>query len=288
MFRLDLEPLSSKLKNNREAHEDYLQKTKEHTDTLRGIVKQARKLNPSDPYLEYALIPSTSTSESQSKNNTRKNRITPAASSNKKNKTVEVRPRKVMSSSNKRNHVSMCNANSKHVVKDANSKFVCSTCNGCLFSANHDKCVVAYINDVNKRVKSKYGKRKKMGWKPTCKVFTSVRHRWLPTGRTFTINGTKCPMTRITSNPIVPPKETSQTPVITPNPEIKVYRRRTKFAKSLSFSDEPSILGPRPSNILEPNRNWGSSVSNSPSSSRVHCRSSKSSSGTCTQDAPSI
>ncbi|GJU68492.1 integrase, catalytic region, zinc finger, CCHC-type containing protein [Tanacetum coccineum] len=111
-----------------------------------------------------------------------------------------------------------------------------------------------------------------MEWKPTCKVFTSVRHRWLPTGRTFTINGTKCPMTKITSNPIVPPKETSQTPVINPNPEIKVYRRRTKFAKSLSFSDKPSILGPKPSNILEPNKNWGSSVSNSPSSSRVHYR----------------
>ncbi|GJX99324.1 development/cell death domain-containing protein [Tanacetum coccineum] len=45
----------------------------------------------------------------------------PAASSNKKNKAVEVHPRKVMSSSNKRNHVSMCNANFKHVVKDANS-----------------------------------------------------------------------------------------------------------------------------------------------------------------------
>ncbi|GKA07177.1 hypothetical protein Tco_0686401, partial [Tanacetum coccineum] len=54
MFRPDLEPLSSKLKNNSEAYKDYLQKTKEHTDTLRGIVEQAKKLNPSDPYLEYA------------------------------------------------------------------------------------------------------------------------------------------------------------------------------------------------------------------------------------------
>ncbi|GJR52120.1 hypothetical protein Tco_1402641 [Tanacetum coccineum] len=103
--------------------------------------------------------------------------ITPAASSNKKNKTVKVHPRKVMSSSNKRDHMSTCNAKFKHVVKDANSKFVCSTCNGCLFSANHDKCVVAYINDVNKRVKSKSGKSKKMEWKPTGKAFTSVGHR---------------------------------------------------------------------------------------------------------------
>ncbi|GKB09339.1 hypothetical protein Tco_0837651 [Tanacetum coccineum] len=54
MFKLDIEPLSSKLKNHREAHEDYLKKTKKHTDTLRGIVEQARRVHPSDPYLEYA------------------------------------------------------------------------------------------------------------------------------------------------------------------------------------------------------------------------------------------
>ncbi|GJV73583.1 hypothetical protein Tco_1493578 [Tanacetum coccineum] len=106
-----------------------------------------------------------------------------------------------------------------------------------------------------------------MEWKPTGNVFTSVRHRWLPTGRTFTITGTQCPLTRITSNKIVPPKETSQTSVITHNPEIKVYRRKSKVEKSVSFSDEPSILGSRPSNILEPNINWGSGVSKSPSSS---------------------
>nr|GEV37413.1 copia protein [Tanacetum cinerariifolium] len=60
-----------------------------------------------------------------------------------------------------------------------------------------------------------------MEWKPTGKVFTSVGHRWLPTGRTFTITGTQCPLTRITSNPIVPPKETSPTPVLISNPEVK-------------------------------------------------------------------
>ncbi|GJR23301.1 hypothetical protein Tco_0971828 [Tanacetum coccineum] len=192
MFRLDLEPLSHRLKNNMEAHEDYLKKTKEHTNTLREIVEQARKQNPSDPYEDYAC------------------------------------------------------------------KFTIRVQEFCLFSANHDKSDVTYINDVNKSVKSKSGKSKKMEWKPTGNVFTSVGHRWLPTGRTFTIKGTKCHMTRITSYPIVPPKETSQTPVITPNPEVKVYRRRTKVAKSICFNDEPSILGSRPSNILEPKKKWGS------------------------------
>ncbi|GJY51386.1 hypothetical protein Tco_0442233 [Tanacetum coccineum] len=255
MFRLNLEPVSHRLKNNREAHDDNLKQTRNiltHYELLVYVsetcpsfqvkrkklvavtpMNKTRMIRSQEPKESSRVIPSTSASGSQSKNNTRKNRITTAASSNKKNKTVEVNPRKVMSSSNKRNHVSMCNANVKHAVKDANSKFVCSACNGCLFYANHDKCVFTYINDVNKRVKFKSGKSKKMEWKPTGKVFTSVGHRWLPTERTFTINGTKCPLTRITSNPIVPPKKTSKTLVITPNLKVKVYRRRTKVAKSV-------------------------------------------------------
>ncbi|GJZ26867.1 retrovirus-related pol polyprotein from transposon TNT 1-94 [Tanacetum coccineum] len=67
-----------------------------------------------------------------------------------------------------------------------------------------------------------------MEWKPTGEVFTSIGHRWLPTGRTFTIYETKCPLTRITSNLIVAPKETIQTPIITPNPEVKVKFLQSK------------------------------------------------------------
>ncbi|GJS93201.1 hypothetical protein Tco_0800169 [Tanacetum coccineum] len=158
IYKLDLPPISSTLRKNKEVHEYYLKETNKHIDVLRGIVEQARALEPSNNTLYYALISSTSTIGSHSKRNTRKNRITQAASSNKKNKTVEVHPRSVMSSLNKKNRVSMCNANTKHAVIDANSKFVCSTCNECVFSANHDKCVVAYLNDVNSHVKSKSGK----------------------------------------------------------------------------------------------------------------------------------
>ncbi|GJR42022.1 retrovirus-related pol polyprotein from transposon TNT 1-94 [Tanacetum coccineum] len=37
MFKLDIEPISHKLKNNRDAHEVYIEKTIENTDTLRGF-----------------------------------------------------------------------------------------------------------------------------------------------------------------------------------------------------------------------------------------------------------
>ncbi|GKE23279.1 hypothetical protein Tco_1434791 [Tanacetum coccineum] len=52
MFKLDIEPLFHRLKNNRDAHEDYLKKTIEKTNTIRGLVERARKQNPSEPLLD--------------------------------------------------------------------------------------------------------------------------------------------------------------------------------------------------------------------------------------------
>ncbi|GJT59522.1 hypothetical protein Tco_1003055 [Tanacetum coccineum] len=56
VLKLDLEPLSSNLKNNREAHVDYIRITKENADTLRDIVEQARISNPLDNALAYACM----------------------------------------------------------------------------------------------------------------------------------------------------------------------------------------------------------------------------------------
>ncbi|GJV63943.1 hypothetical protein Tco_1474771 [Tanacetum coccineum] len=56
MFKLDIEPISQRLKNNRDAHEDYLKKTIENTDTICGLVERARKQNPSEPLLDSACM----------------------------------------------------------------------------------------------------------------------------------------------------------------------------------------------------------------------------------------
>ncbi|GJW31126.1 hypothetical protein Tco_0051158 [Tanacetum coccineum] len=56
MFKLDIEPISPRLKNNRDAYEVYIEKTIEYTDTLRGFVERARTQNPSEPLLESACI----------------------------------------------------------------------------------------------------------------------------------------------------------------------------------------------------------------------------------------
>nr|GEV74589.1 hypothetical protein [Tanacetum cinerariifolium] len=56
MFKLDIEPISSRLKNNRDAHEVYIEKTIEYTDTLRGFVKCVRTQYPSESLLESACM----------------------------------------------------------------------------------------------------------------------------------------------------------------------------------------------------------------------------------------
>ncbi|GJZ59468.1 hypothetical protein Tco_0615284 [Tanacetum coccineum] len=56
VHKVELEPLSPKLKNNREAHVDYIRITKENADTLRDIVEQARTSNPLDNALAYACM----------------------------------------------------------------------------------------------------------------------------------------------------------------------------------------------------------------------------------------
>nr|GFB20774.1 integrase, catalytic region, zinc finger, CCHC-type, peptidase aspartic, catalytic [Tanacetum cinerariifolium] len=86
----------------------------------------------------------SSASGSMSQDNTKKNRIQRTQRKAKKNK-IEDYHRTVKSSLNKKSVVD----------SNVNSDLKCASCNGCLFSDNHDACVVAYIKYVNASSKSK-------------------------------------------------------------------------------------------------------------------------------------
>nr|GEU37327.1 retrovirus-related Pol polyprotein from transposon TNT 1-94 [Tanacetum cinerariifolium] len=120
-----------------------------------------------------------------------------------------------------------------HSKLHANSKLICVKCNGCMLSDNHDLCVPNVTYDVNARAKSKPVKKlsKRKVWKPTCKVFTKTRYNWRPTGRTFTIVGNKCPLTRITTTTVVPSRKPISIETDTPKPVLTlVYvRKHRKF-----------------------------------------------------------
>ncbi|GJU55303.1 reverse transcriptase domain-containing protein [Tanacetum coccineum] len=102
--------------------------------------------------VEERRVSYTDASGSKPRSNTRNDRIPRPSSKSQKNK-VEVKLRKFKSSSNKNNHVLDCNANVKNIALSKNSANVCLSCNECLFSANHDACVVKYLKDVQKRKK---------------------------------------------------------------------------------------------------------------------------------------
>ncbi|GKA83335.1 retrovirus-related pol polyprotein from transposon TNT 1-94 [Tanacetum coccineum] len=150
----------------------------EHVDILREIVKHARALGPLDSNLDSASV--------TPKNKDNKGRFAnPVTSTSNTRKQVDSHKPKdsnqplllsigvidstgasgskgVKSRKNKKNRVSKteCNAYVMQSVLNTNSKSVCAICNECLFDANHDKCVLDYVHDVNVLSKSKPTKRK--------------------------------------------------------------------------------------------------------------------------------
>nr|GEV50286.1 uncharacterized mitochondrial protein AtMg00810-like [Tanacetum cinerariifolium] len=148
------------------------QSLKETLSKLKGkvVVTEAVTLHPIDPELLKTdvapLAPKlrvnllSSASGSQPQGNTKNDRIQRTPSKAKKNKLKD-HPRTVRPSLNKKKSVVDTKAisyvtNSKSNV---NSDLKCATCNGCLFSDNHDSCVLVYINSVNACVKSKSAKK---------------------------------------------------------------------------------------------------------------------------------
>nr|GEY01778.1 hypothetical protein [Tanacetum cinerariifolium] len=151
----------------------------------------------------------SSASGSQSKDNTKKYRI---RRTHKKAKETDLEDhlRNIKSSLNKASVVdSRATSSVIKSVSNVNSNLKCASCNGCLFFDNHDACVVEYINSVNASRKSKSVKQpvKRKVWKSTGKVFKTVGHIWKPTGQTFKLVGNVCPLTRIATATIVPPRE---------------------------------------------------------------------------------
>nr|GEX05251.1 retrovirus-related Pol polyprotein from transposon TNT 1-94 [Tanacetum cinerariifolium] len=217
----------------------------------------------------------TSASGSQPQGNTKKDRIQQTQSRAKKNKLEDhhrtVRP----SLHNKKSVVNTKAISSVPNSKlNVNSDLKCATCNGCLFPDNHDSCVLEFINSVNAHVKSKYAKKRvnRKIWQPAGKMFTTIGHKWRPTGWTYTLVRNVCPLTRITTTAIVPLRRTIQIEINTSKPiVILVYSRKSKAAKKKVPVSNSKINKSLAANKKEPNNSWGSIIFNVPSST-IECR----------------
>ncbi|GJV19432.1 retrovirus-related pol polyprotein from transposon TNT 1-94 [Tanacetum coccineum] len=142
-----------------------------------------------------------------------------------------------------------------------------------MFDSIHDVCFLDVVNEMNMRAQSKSKSNKKSQphniWKPTGKIFIEVGLKWKPTGRTFTVVGNLCPLTRITSNKVVPRKKSTPRSVETPKPEFKVYIRRPKQVNNVGSSKKAKIVKSKIANYSEPNHSWGSNATDVPSSSSI-------------------
>nr|GEV41857.1 hypothetical protein [Tanacetum cinerariifolium] len=288
---IDVEPIVLRLRNNRDARLDYLRHLKESVGTIRDIVKEAKVVRPRDRFvvsacrytkhsqelLEYAIgtcpqgsqqqakqlayIPlirkkqvtvakpsdksdiAPNASGSQPKSHVKSNRISPAKGVNKL--SVEDQPRTNKPQLRTSNRVDS-SSHLKRTVNNLNSDSICQTCNKYLTSSNHDMCVATFLQSVvatpfirhncsvERKVKQVWKpKQVRQVWKPTGKVLTTIGHQWRPTGQIFNL-GNQCLLPRFT-----PPK------VVFSKPDKK---RASTCA-----------------NPKEPNQNWGSNFSNSPS-----------------------
>nr|GEU79720.1 integrase, catalytic region, zinc finger, CCHC-type, peptidase aspartic, catalytic [Tanacetum cinerariifolium] len=119
--------------------------------------------------------------------------------------------------------------------------------------------------------------KRKVG-QPTRNVFKTVGHIWKPTGRTFTLVENVCPLTRIATPTIVPPRELIPIVNSTDKPVVTlVYSRKTKAANKKVLVSNSMITKSLVATKIEPNNSWGSLSSNVPSL-LIDCRLSKSSS----------
>ncbi|GJV04473.1 retrovirus-related pol polyprotein from transposon TNT 1-94 [Tanacetum coccineum] len=138
-----------------------------------------------------------------------------------------------------------------------------------MFDGVHDMCILDFVENVNTRAKYAKKHKKQNIWKSTSHVFIEVGFKWKPTGRTFTIVGNSCPLTRITSANIVPPKKTTSHSVETQKAELKVYNRKPKNVKKLGSSKKAKIVESKNANHSEPNHTWGSNATDIPSFSSL-------------------
>ncbi|GJV86979.1 ribonuclease H-like domain-containing protein [Tanacetum coccineum] len=202
-YALDVAPISPRNRNNREVHLVYLRHLKESVDTLREIVEEAKVERPLDrslafacrytkhsqELLEYAfgtcpkksnvpVPPSTGVnsctvaSGSQPRSILKKHRIPPAKSDSLEK--VEDHSRTIRSSCKTTNRVDS-SISSKRT---------------CLYSANHDECVLEYLSRLNPRAsaQNKDAKSHKTTkrYMPVEKSSASKKpERQIPTGHRF-------------------------------------------------------------------------------------------------------
>ncbi|GJR48494.1 hypothetical protein Tco_1316597 [Tanacetum coccineum] len=160
-------PGSSRYSSNDMVHNHYLEEAKQKTQ------ESSRNSEPSVMPSARSLS-TTNGSKPKPRNNTQTSRNWPAS----KNSFVTTKTVPIAEHSrNSRNFT-----DSKH--------FVCSTCQKCVFNANHDNCVTKFLNEVNSRAKVPYHKTTTRNKPVEQTSFAKKPERQIPKGHRFSIKKT--------------------------------------------------------------------------------------------------
>nr|GEX41747.1 hypothetical protein [Tanacetum cinerariifolium] len=201
------------------AHTDYIRHTQEEAATLREIVESERLLSPLNTSLDYELTPKNKTKQIRCTAHITKSKRTTVATSPSANidsnthvlsftrVTLVSSASGSMSPDNaKKNRIRRTQKKAKKTKIEDHLRTVKSSLNkASVVDSKTTSSVTKSVSHVNLNLKCASFKRKV--WKSTGKVFKTVGYIWKPTRRTFTLVGNVCPLTRIATATIVPPRE---------------------------------------------------------------------------------
>nr|GEW11026.1 ribonuclease H-like domain-containing protein [Tanacetum cinerariifolium]GFA17767.1 ribonuclease H-like domain-containing protein [Tanacetum cinerariifolium] len=249
-----------------------------------GIVEQAKAKQPLDNALDFAckhaqriqelLVYVQDTCPNVINLSAKKVVVTP------KNKVKKVRFVEPLTSSSNIKQVELSTTSYSNTLMLSPTGLKCSTSN-CgskpTGNKNNNRISQTPSRNVKKKVEAQPRKVNKNNHvvKPIRNV--DVKQSWLnvnselicATCRTFTIVDNSCPLTKITSANVVPPKKTTSHSVETQKPELKVYTRKPKNVKNIGSSKKSKIVESKNANHSEPNHTWGYKATYIPSSSSL-------------------
>ncbi|GJX74141.1 retrovirus-related pol polyprotein from transposon TNT 1-94, partial [Tanacetum coccineum] len=312
MRKVDVEPITPKLLNKRTAHSAYIKHTQEEAAVLRDLVDHVKANYPLDHSLKSACrytkliqelltnisktCPSINNSGKQLVATTPKNknkfRLTEPVTSSRNTitKTAStsnlVSNKPMLSSTGVKPSTSASGSQpSGNTKKDKNRQTPSSTQKNKVEA--HPRKVESSLKNkdcVGKPKGTAYMQHSKINanYELKCgKVFTNIRYIWRPTGRTFTIVGNVCPLTRITTTTEVPLRKPTALENETPKPVVTlVYSRKPRKSKTNIPVRKSKVFKSVYANKKKPSQSWGSIVFDVPSSSLDECRRSKLFSGT--------
>ncbi|GJR30278.1 hypothetical protein Tco_1106510 [Tanacetum coccineum] len=232
-YAIDVELIPLHNRDNREIHLHYLKHLKEHVETLREIVKEAKVERPLDrslasaslytkhsqELLEYAIgtFPKDFIQRDKKHAPTPliwKKHVTFEEQCDKSNRVncCTNASRSEPRSNNKKNSISPAKGVNKKKVEEhpRKNKSNIRTTNRVDSSSSSKRTAspsIHNIHNVVRKVKQVWKpKQVRQVWQPTSKVLTSVGHQWRPTRRIFTL-GEQCPLTRLTKPKEAPAKQ---------------------------------------------------------------------------------